>query len=92
MYRDVGKKLQTFAAIWFILVSIVSVIFAFVLGIRDDELVAAPFFTLLLGGPLFGYVSSLVLYGFGCIVMDYESEKPDENKSKGDSNIQWLKK
>jgi len=107
MFKNVGKTLQITAIVLFCLMTIASVILAFVFGFQTrkysdgyysyysyskTEFQALPFFGFLIGGPIASYIGSLLLYGFGCIVMDYESEKPDENKSKDDSNIQWLKK
>ena len=85
MFSNAGAKLKVIAIIFFVLVVIASVVLAFVFGWSKEEthdrykgtqtktvFHPLPFFLLLLGGPLFAYFSSLLIYGFGCIVDHYD--------------------
>ena len=69
MFNDPGDKIKKISIAWFIILTIASVILAFALGIDSYRgFCAEYFFPLLIGGPLFAYVSGLLLYGFGELV------------------------
>lgn len=76
MFKNVGKILQIIAIVLFCLMTIASVILAFVFGFKETgygtKFQALPFFGFLIGGPIASYIGSLILYGFGCIVYDHE--------------------
>ena len=72
MFDNPGKKIMQISKIVFWIVTIVSVILAFVLGFEkyyyETEFYAGIFFTLLLGVPISTYVLTLFLVGFGELV------------------------
>ena len=73
MFKEAGKKIKVIAIILFVLIVITSIILAFVFGdLGDFDSDAAVFFAFLIGGPVAGYIVTLILYGFGCIVENYD--------------------
>lgn len=65
MFIDPGKKIKTVATVYFYLVLIGGFITGLVIGIEEDF----AFFFLIFGGSLIvGYLSSLLLYGFGELI------------------------
>jgi len=72
MFDNPGKKIMQISKIVFWIVSLVSVILAFVLGFERDyyttEFHAGIFFSLFFGGPIMNYVLTLFLVGFGELV------------------------
>ena len=76
MFENPGVKIKAVSQIMFWLVTITSVILAFVLGIEKSgygyyertEFNAAIFFSFFIGGPLVAYISTLFLVGFGELV------------------------
>ena len=77
-FSNVGDKLKLIAMILFVVEVILSVILAFAFGIRTDEYYSEieyefypiVFFSILIGGPLAAYLSSLIMYGFGQLLND----------------------
>ena len=67
MFENGGGKLKVFAIVYFWLSSLVCVILAFTIGIRDNHIVAELFVPLLIGGPLSSYFTSLLIYTVGNI-------------------------
>ncbi len=80
MFDDPGAKLKNVAVIEFAVIAAVSFIMAFVLGIHGDDFRPLPFFLLLIGGPLFAYLSALVLYGFGELIDNTEALRLPQKK------------
>ena len=72
MFDNPGKKIMQISKIVFWIVTIVSVILAFVLGFEkysySTEFYAEIFFSLFFGVPIMAYVSTLFLVGFGELV------------------------
>lgn len=72
MFDNPGKKIMQISKIVFWIVTIVSVILAFVLGFEkyyySTEFYAGIFFSLFFGVPIMAYVSTLFLVGFGELV------------------------
>ena len=72
MFDNPGKKIMQISKIVFWIVTIVSVILAFVLGFEKyyyrTEFYAGIFFSLFFGVPIMAYVSTLFLVGFGELV------------------------
>ena len=73
MFDNAGRKIEVFAMIAFWVLSVTSIVLAFVLGLMDGYLNPAIFFPLLIGGPIVFYISSLILVGFARIVDDSEN-------------------
>lgn len=89
MFNDSGSKIKTLSAILFFLVAILSVVFACVLGFEYGHMeYPALFFGILIGGPLSGYISSLVLAGFGELIEDVASVRAYCKKVDGKLTVQ----
>ena len=74
MFDKPGEKIQSLAKVLFWLSAIGFVIWAMVTAIKFKEIgygdfPVARFLILLIGGPLASYISSLVLYGFGELII-----------------------
>lgn len=93
MFRNVGLKIQLIAKIYFVLAVIASVTLAIVFGTMGG-FEALPFFSFLIGGSLFAYISSLFIHGFGSIVDLNEEDDGREDMSSNVnwSNVNWLQK
>lgn len=90
MFSDPGKKIKTIARWSFVLGTIACIILAFILGFEKEyyykslyetRFYAEYFFGFLIGGPLFFYLESLIMYAFGELVESTKyakisSEKP----------------
>ena len=88
MFENCGEKIKAIGYLYFGLVTIASIVLAFVYGINSaryggTSLNAAIFFPLLLGGPFFAWISSIFIVGFGKVV-DY-----CENPSNPESTANW---
>ena len=72
MFDDVGSKIKRLAKILFVIGIIGSVIGAIVFGwdrsYRDPDFLAGRFFLFLIGGILFSYIDSLLIFGFGELI------------------------
>lgn len=82
MFKNPGKKIKIMAIVILWTVTVISVIMAFVLGIKTEThydswlreeikettIVPALFWPLLIGSPALAFVSSLCLYGFGELI------------------------
>ena len=76
MFDQPGSKLKTTAKILFWFNLVLCVFLAFVLGIEkhshgtyvEKEVHYSVFFYFLVLGPIFSYISSLILYGFGELI------------------------
>ena len=73
MYRNIGAKIKTLAAVlaWVgIIVSVIAGIVMIGIGVdsRDGEAMMALGLGYIVLGPLLSWISSLVLYGFGELV------------------------
>ena len=77
MFNDPGTKIKISAKILFWVGVVASVILAIVFGWEEHysgyskiwtEFKPILFFSLLIGGPISSYLSSLLLYGYGCLV------------------------
>ncbi len=83
MFKNISGKIKAFAAVFFWLVTIVGVILAFVFGWTEEfssygrycQFHADRFFPLFIGSPIFAWISSLLLYGFGEIIDHTASKK-----------------
>ncbi len=67
MYDNIGKKIKLLAKIIFIIESIASVIIGAAVGSQDEEFILLGLLIMLIG-PLFAWVSSWLLYGFGELI------------------------
>ena len=68
MYNDIGKKIKTFAKVQFVIEAIAAIIVAIILwvdGPRASEVIGWIVFFV---GPVFAWISSWVLYGFGELI------------------------
>ncbi len=72
MFQNTGKKLKSIAIIMFLLMTVASIILAFVIGFRLDNVWLILLF--LIGGPAFAYIGCLILHGFGSMVIAAESQ------------------
>lgn len=93
LFTDPGKKIKNIAQWSFVLGVVACIILAFVYGFEETyhyvysysysetEFYAGYFFGFLIGGPLFFYLESLIMYAFGELVESTKyakisSEKP----------------
>lgn len=89
MFKRVGDKIQLFSVVYFVLALIASVALAIVFG-AVGGFRALPFFSFLIGGSLFAYISSLFIHGFGSIVWYHEPEESDKRENM--VNVNWIDK
>ena len=82
MFKNPGQKLKSYAAVIFVIIVIISIIFAFAVsaykdysyyGVKYPELAKTkfhpiPLFAILIGGIGGGYLSCLMLSGFGELI------------------------
>ena len=106
MFTDPGKKIKILAKVFFAVMTVASIILAFVFGTYSSysfrsgsstEFIHAIFWPLLLGGPLFAYISSLFIYGFGQLIENTGrscpiTEMPHYNSNASDSTKEPVKK
>lgn len=76
MFTDPGKKIKILAKVLFAVITVINVILAFVFGTYTPI-----FWPLLLGGPVFAYISSLFIYGFGQLIENTGRSCPIEKLS-----------
>ncbi len=81
MFNNPGEKIKKLAVISFVCGIIISVILAFALGETFPIIIA-----ILLGGPLTAYISSLLLYGFGTLIVNTDSDA-DNTDSDADNTV-----
>lgn len=65
MYENVGSKIQTVAKVFCVLIAFASIIAGFAMWVTTGNGV---FSLLMIFGPLFAWLSSLVMYGFGELI------------------------
>ena len=85
MYENVGKKIKTLAIIVFAIDFLAGVIAGIALLSEGRDRYTVWGIVLLLGGPLIGYIFSLLIYGFGeliCKSVEIENNTRGEEKEK----------
>lgn len=84
-FKNSGRRIKTLAKVCFIILIIASVVLAFVFGWAEESsywgyttytyFYPERFFPILVGGPLYAWISSLLLYGFGELIENSKSAK-----------------
>ena len=87
MFNNPGKKIQTLATVFFIVLSIASVGLGIVLAVEN-----AAFMALGLSGVLFAYIGGLFLYGFGQLILNTSKNDVEEGAASEGDPHQELKK
>ena len=87
--NNCGSKIKVLAHIQFWLETVTCVVLAFVLGevkgsFSNDSFQPVYFFSLLLGGPLISYVSSVFLHAFGELVENPKIIAENSQSSKNE--------
>ena len=74
MYNNIGGKIKLLAAISFAIMAIGSFVGGIAMMATDDDLILPGVFVLILG-PVFSWVSTWVLFGFGELIESNEDTK-----------------
>ena len=92
MYDNIGGKIKGLAKVSFVVEAVITVITGIILMVADEDLILSGLLVMVVG-PIVGWVSSWMLYGFGEIidkVSDIErNTRGGERKSEAQSKVDY---